>query len=50
VSKQTRFFDANAGTTVLMREKQEEMDYRFMPEPDLPPLYVSEVFRSLVMK
>ena len=25
-----------------MRQKEEEMDYRFLPEPDLPPLYVSE--------
>lgn len=30
--------------TISMRNKEEEMDYRFMPEPDLPPLVLTEEF------
>ena len=38
VRRQTRRFDPASGQTVLMREKESEDDYRFFPEPDLPPL------------
>ena len=38
----TRRWDDVSQETVLMREKYTENDYRFVPEGDLPPLYVSE--------
>ena len=40
VPQETRYFDAAAGSTVFMRSKESETDYRYMPEPDLPPLRV----------
>jgi aspartyl-tRNA(Asn)/glutamyl-tRNA(Gln) amidotransferase subunit B len=35
---ETRTWDASIGQTILLRRKDDEQDYRFMPEPDLPPL------------
>ena len=32
----------NSEKTVLMRKKEGSVDYRFMPEPDLPPLVLNE--------
>jgi aspartyl-tRNA(Asn)/glutamyl-tRNA(Gln) amidotransferase subunit B len=52
VVQETRLWDAAAGRTVSMRSKEEAHDYRYFPEPDLPPLEVSaewveEIKRSL---
>ncbi len=38
VVMETRYFDAARSCTVFMRSKESEIDYRYMPEPDLPPL------------
>jgi aspartyl-tRNA(Asn)/glutamyl-tRNA(Gln) amidotransferase subunit B len=40
--KETRTFHVKSGKTVLIRTKEGEEDYRFMPEPDLPPLVLNE--------
>jgi aspartyl-tRNA(Asn)/glutamyl-tRNA(Gln) amidotransferase subunit B len=41
VEQETRLWDAAAGRTISMRGKEEAHDYRYFPEPDLPPLEVS---------
>jgi aspartyl-tRNA(Asn)/glutamyl-tRNA(Gln) amidotransferase subunit B len=42
--QETRLWDERAGETRVMRSKEEAHDYRYFPEPDLPPLIVSEEF------
>ncbi|HEY7213674.1 MAG TPA: Asp-tRNA(Asn)/Glu-tRNA(Gln) amidotransferase subunit GatB [Thermoanaerobaculia bacterium] len=41
VAQETRGFDAESGTTRLMRSKEEAHDYRYFPDPDLPPLVLT---------
>ncbi|KAI6057162.1 glutamyl-tRNA(Gln) amidotransferase subunit B, mitochondrial isoform X1 [Marmota monax] len=38
ILNETRSFDCKLGCTVPMRDKEGKQDYRFMPEPNLPPL------------
>lgn len=42
IDHETRSFDAPSGTTIGMRSKEEANDYRYFPEPDLLPVYVTE--------
>ena len=39
--QETRLWNANEGRTYSMRSKEQAHDYRYFPEPDLPPLIVS---------
>ena len=43
VRQETRLFDAASGETVSMRSKEGAHDYRYFPEPDLPPVTVPRV-------
>ncbi|OKL41599.1 Asp-tRNA(Asn)/Glu-tRNA(Gln) amidotransferase subunit GatB [Pontibacter flavimaris] len=42
VEGETRNFDANTGSTTAMRSKETLNDYRYFPEPDLPPLVIEQ--------
>ncbi|HET8637447.1 MAG TPA: Asp-tRNA(Asn)/Glu-tRNA(Gln) amidotransferase subunit GatB [Acidobacteriaceae bacterium] len=41
VVQETRLWNSNEGRTYSMRSKEQAHDYRYFPEPDLPPLIVS---------
>ncbi len=42
IVQSTLLWDAETGKTRLMRTKEEAHDYRYFPEPDLPPVRVSK--------
>jgi len=42
--QETRLWDERAAETRAMRSKEEAHDYRYFPEPDLPPLVVTNQF------
>jgi aspartyl-tRNA(Asn)/glutamyl-tRNA(Gln) amidotransferase subunit B len=44
VVQETRLWDADRGETRTMRSKEEAHDYRYFPEPDLPPLRLDASF------
>lgn len=41
IVNETRMWDAASKMTIAMRDKEVVQDYRFMPEPNLPPLHVT---------
>jgi aspartyl-tRNA(Asn)/glutamyl-tRNA(Gln) amidotransferase subunit B len=43
IVQETRLWDADAGQSQSMRGKEEAMDYRYFPDPDLPPLAVERL-------
>jgi aspartyl-tRNA(Asn)/glutamyl-tRNA(Gln) amidotransferase subunit B len=44
VIQETRLWNSNEGRTYSMRSKEQAHDYRYFPEPDLPPLILSSEF------
>jgi len=44
--RETRTFDVRTGRTVTIRSKEGAVDYRFMPEPDLPPIILNKEVRG----
>jgi aspartyl-tRNA(Asn)/glutamyl-tRNA(Gln) amidotransferase subunit B len=44
VVQETRLWNANEGRTYSMRSKEQAHDYRYFPEPDLPPLVLTPEF------
>jgi aspartyl-tRNA(Asn)/glutamyl-tRNA(Gln) amidotransferase subunit B len=41
ITKTTMLFDPEKGVTRPMRKKETENDYRYFPDPDLPPMHIS---------
>lgn len=50
ISQDTRSFDANTGTTSLLRSKEMANDYRYFPEPDLQPVIVTQEYIDIIRK
>lgn len=53
IEQETRLFDAETGETRLMRSKEDALDYRYFPDPDLPPLvleqdYIDQVKNEMI--
>ncbi len=46
IEQETRLYDAARGETYPMRSKEVAHDYRYFPEPDLPPLVVSAEWQA----
>jgi aspartyl-tRNA(Asn)/glutamyl-tRNA(Gln) amidotransferase subunit B len=48
VERETRLWDAAAGRSESMRSKEEVSDYRYFPDPDLPPLVVDDAMTEAI--
>jgi aspartyl-tRNA(Asn)/glutamyl-tRNA(Gln) amidotransferase subunit B len=48
INQETRLWNTAEQKTVSMRSKEEAHDYRYFPEPDLPPLVVSEQWQHQI--
>jgi aspartyl-tRNA(Asn)/glutamyl-tRNA(Gln) amidotransferase subunit B len=44
VAVETRSFNATDGSTFSLRSKEAANDYRYFPEPDLQPVYITEKY------
>ena len=42
VKQQTLLFDVESGKTTVLRDKSDADDYRYFPEPDLPPVILTD--------
>ena len=42
VTQETRRWDDNKGASYAMRSKEDAQDYRYFPDPDLPPVFISD--------
>ena len=50
VDQETRLFNALTGETKTMRSKEDAIDYRYFPDPDLCPLILTEEFVAEIKK
>ena len=50
IVQETRLWDANLGQSQTMRTKEEANDYRYFPDPDLPPLVVDGALMSTILR
>lgn len=50
VVQETRLWDPDKGVTLSMRGKEEAHDYRYFPDPDLPPLVIDKAWIDRVRR
>jgi len=50
VKQESRLWNNGEGRTYSMRSKEEAHDYRYFPEPDLPPLIVGAEWQAEILK
>ena len=50
ISQETRRWDDTAGESYIMRAKEDAMDYRYFPDPDLPLFTISEEHINMIRK
>ncbi len=50
VKQESRLWNNAEGRTYSMRSKEEAHDYRYFPEPDLPPLIVGKAWQEEILK
>lgn len=50
VTQDTLRYDEATGTTSLMRRKEDAQDYRYFPEPDIPPFTISDEQIDKIMR
>jgi aspartyl-tRNA(Asn)/glutamyl-tRNA(Gln) amidotransferase subunit B len=48
IVQETRGWDENRGATYVMRIKESSDDYRYFPEPDLPPLHIDAAWLETI--
>jgi len=48
IKQETRLWNQAEGRTFSMRSKEQAHDYRYFPEPDLPPLVVSDAWKAAI--
>lgn len=50
INKQTLNFNPDTGVTAPIREKEDAHDYRYFPDPDLPPIILSEEYIATIQQ
>ena len=50
VVQESRLWNQAEGRTYTMRSKEQAHDYRYFPEPDLPPLVVSQTWQDEILR
>jgi aspartyl-tRNA(Asn)/glutamyl-tRNA(Gln) amidotransferase subunit B len=50
ITRETRLWDADRGQSAPMRSKEEANDYRYFPDPDLPPLVVDGQIMGSILR